>query len=312
MPKFCAVSQRGGQKTGIKTEMLQCSIGTDICLCQCLAMLDTQAAATVQKMQRARGRAEVALKMRDGTTHLANLHQSGSAKAFLPKIHTEIPEVVFLNTSGGLTGGDEMRFALTLAEGTRATGTTQTAERGYASSGGVARVEVDLKVGDRAHLDWLPQETILFEGAGLHRKTKIALTGESSVLLVETIVLGRAAMAETLSDIDLHDVRQVTRDGQSVLLEPLRLSGQTLSSSGVASHGGLRAFATIALIKRGAEDAVEPVRRLLPDTLASGASGWDGKCVVRLAAKDAWPLRRALVPLLTHLRGAPMPRVWQI
>ena len=61
------------------------------------------------------------------------------------------------------------------------------------------------------------------------------------------------------------------------------------------------------------EDALEPVRSLLGvDDVAAAASAWDGRCVVRLMARDAWPLRRVLVRLLTHFRGTVPPRVWQI
>ena len=292
--------------------MLHCGIGGLAQLCQRVIMLDTTAQPTTIKMQRARGRAEVSLKADGSHTRLRNLHQSGSAKAFLPVVHTDVPEVVFLNTSGGLTGGDNMRFALSLEAGTRATGTTQTAERAYASPGGAAAMQVDLRVEAGAHLDWLPQETILFNGSGLHRRTDVALDGDASVLMVETVVLGRAAMRETVTALDFHDMRRVTRDSVPVLLEPLALGSDSLASAGRATHGAHRAFTTIALIQKGAEDAVEPVRRLMPDHLPSGASGWDGKCVVRMAAPDAWPLKLAIAPILTHLRAAPLPRVWQL
>ncbi len=263
-------------------------------------------------MQRARGRAEVSLKADGARTRLDTLHQSGSAKAFLPVVHSDVPEVVFLNTSGGLTGGDRMRFALSLAAGTRAIGTTQTAERAYASSGGVAEMAVHLKVGAGAHLDWLPQETILFQSSGLYRKTLAALEGDASILMVETVVLGRAAMNETVTRLAFHDMRHVTRDGTPVLIEPLHLTDLTLASAGLATHGTHRAFITIALIQQGAEDAVAPLRRLLPEALPSGVSGWDGKCVIRMAAPDAWPLKQAIAPILIHLRGASLPRVWQL
>ena len=281
-------------------------------MCQSLVMLDAIPAPPPLKMQRAHGRADVVLKAAGGRACLGNLHQSGSAKAFLPVVHSATPEVVFLNTAGGLPGGDKMQFALSVAPMTRATGTTQTAERAYASAAGVADMQVDLSVGRGAHLDWLPQETILFQGAGLHRKTEVTLKGDGSVLLIETIVLGRAAMNETLNKVAFRDTRRVTRDGVPVLLEPVTLSDGVLASDGLATHGGHRAFCTIALIQNGAEDAVEPIRRLLDADLPGGVSGWNGKCVIRLAAPDAWPLKQAIAPILTQLRGAPLPRVWQL
>ncbi|WP_372602829.1 urease accessory protein UreD [Actibacterium sp.] len=276
-------------------------------------MLDS-ADATLS-MQRTRGRAEVVLSAAANGAKLRNLHQSGSAKAMLPRNHSPRPEIVFLNTAGGLTGGDKMRFAVTLEDGAQATATTQTAERAYASSGGVAELEVDLTLGRGADLDWLPQETILFEHSALRRRTTARLTGDARLLMVETVVLGRAAMGEVLSDISLLDHRHVTRDNRPVLVEPLRLTGDSLARRGaVAGLNGARAFATVALIAPGAEDALAPMRAVLAGCtdVAVGSSGWDGKCVARLMAADAMPLRHALVALLSNLRGAALPRVWQI
>ena len=83
-----------------------------------------------------------------------------------------VPEVVFLNTSGGLTGGDRLSYGVALGDGCRAVATTQTAERAYLSNQGAARVEVSMTVGAGGWIDWLPQETILFERSALHRKLK--------------------------------------------------------------------------------------------------------------------------------------------
>jgi len=127
-------------------------------------------------LQRASGRAHVGLCAREALTFLTDLHQSGSAKAFLPKVHGPVPEVVFLNTSGGLTGGDRLMFSLALGDGAQAVATTQTAERAYASSGGRAVMDVVLSLGAGARLDWLPQETILFDRSTLARLRITAAT----------------------------------------------------------------------------------------------------------------------------------------
>ncbi|MDF0595233.1 urease accessory protein UreD [Psychromarinibacter halotolerans] len=266
------------------------------------------------QMQRAKGRATVSFVMGKGRARLKDLHQSGSAKAMLPRVHSETPEVVFLNTAGGLTGGDDMRFSLEVGAGCRVTATTQTAERAYAASAGHATLDVDIRAGAGAHVDWLPQETILFERSALHRRTRIALDRDAACLTVETLVLGRAAMGETLTTLDVTDRREVTRDGVPVLLEPLRLTDAALArghAPGVL--GGARAMATVALVAPGAEDALDRVRAVLDaDGVEAAASGWDGKCVVRALAHDGFPLRRLVAQVLMTLRPGPLPRVWQI
>ena len=181
--------------------------------------------AEASGMQRARGRAAVALS---SSGRVAELAQAGCAKAFLPRIPSSVPEVVYLNTAGGLTGGDRLSFSLTVADHSAAVGTTQTAERAYASSGGHADVDVALRVGAHARLDWLPQETILFDRSTLKRRTKADLGAGAIFMGLEVLVLGRAAMGETVNAVDLFDSREVWREGKPVVLDPVQLtSGAT-------------------------------------------------------------------------------------
>lgn len=271
-------------------------------------------------LQRARGVAMTALSLRRGRTRLDGLRQQGCAKAFLPR-QPGAPEIVFLNTAGGLTGGDRLSYALTLGEGARVTATTQTAERAYAAPGAEApaRLDVRLEAGAGARLDWLPQETIIYDGAALERQSEIALDPDAELLMCETLVLGRAAMGESVRRLRLFDRRSVTRDGRPVLVDAVELTDGSLAA--VAEEAGLagaRAVALVALVAPGAEDAAQALRALpLPEGVRGAVSGWEGKCVMRLMAGDSWPLRLALAAALRHLRarrGEPpaLPRVWQI
>ena len=252
-------------------------------------------------MQRARGRAEVVL--RDG--RLRDLGQSGCAKALLPR--TAGPaEAVFLNTSGGLTGGDRVAYALSVEAG-RAVGTTQAAERLYASAAGAAEVQARLSVGPGARLDWLPQETIAFDRGALRRRTVVDLAPGATVLLSEMLVLGRRAMGESVRTLDLTDRREIRRDGRPVWSEPLRVTGAVIARGTRALLGGARALATLVLAGPGAQDAAA---RLGPyEGVEAGASGWDGRCVLRMRAADPAPLRRALASAILALGGA-IPLVW--
>jgi urease accessory protein len=88
----------------------------------------------------------------------------------------------------------------------------------------------------------------------------------------------------------------------------LRIDDAALGS-GLAGLNGARAFASIAMVAQGAEDAVGPVRAVLGD---GAASGFDGKLMVRIMAADGWPLRQQIVAVLAVLRKAALPRVWQM
>lgn len=260
-------------------------------------------------LERVRGAARVAL---GPAGRLRDLYQQGSAKAILPRV-SGAPEVVFLNTAGGLTGGDRLSYALSLGEGLRATATTQTAERAYRAGQGRARMEMGFSVGAGGWLDWLPQETILFDGAALARRTEIRLDAEAKgCLALETLVLGRAAMGEVVRRLDLSDDRRIWRGDRQIHADPVRLTDAALRPQ-AAGLGEARAMASLVMVAAGAGDALGPLRRVLeePGTRAA-ASTLPGRLVLRALAVDGWPLRRLMARVLSVLRPGPLPRVWQM
>lgn len=263
------------------------------------------------QMQRSRGEAAVRLRLDDGRVRLVDLRQQGSAKAILPRVGA-VPEVVFLNTSGGLTGGDRLSYEVTLGDGVQATATTQTAERAYRASAGTARVDVTLEVGAGGWIDWLPQETILFDASSLDRRTRIDLGAGAGCLALEAVVLGRHAMGEVVETLAFRERREIRRDGRLLHLEPLALDAATLGA-GQAVLGDARCFASLVMIAPGVGDALAPLRRVLDEPgVTAAASAFDGRLVLRMMAADGWPMRRQIVRALSVLRrGAVLPRVWQ-
>lgn len=259
-------------------------------------------------LQRSSGYAHVALT----NGRVRDLAQAGSARAFvLPQPGLD-PEVIFLNTSGGLTSGDRLDVSLDLGAGDAARATTQTAERAYRAEGGPACVTVTLEVGRGARLDWLPQESILFQGASLERTTRIILGAEAAFLTVEMIVLGRAAMGETVTRLSLRDRREVWREGRRVLIDPVRLDGEALARPGLSLHGGARVLASLLWVAPGAAEALPALRDALTHPGVEGAtSARDGQVAVRLRAADAWAMRGQVARLVAVLRPGPLPRVWQ-
>lgn len=268
-------------------------------------------------LQRARGSARVAFKRApDGATRLKDLWQEGSAKIRLPNTYGgEAPVAVFINTAGGVTGGDHILLSADFAEGTRATVTTQASERIYRRSDGVGRIENRLVLGPGAVAGWLPQETIVFDGAGLDRSLEVEMAGTARLTAVEAVVLGRTAMGEDVHSLRLADRWSVRRDGRLVYADALRLVGDTRSIlAGGATGRGARAFATVLLVDPEAEAGLEAVRTCLDgvEGTEAGASAFDGLLAIRLLAADGRALRRALEPLLSLLTRGPLPRVWSL
>ena len=114
---------------------------------------------------RARGEAQVTAKARDGASVIASLRQAGSSKLVFPRGGAGL-QAVLVNTAGGITGGDRFALSATAGPGTQLTLTTQAAERAYgAQPDETGRVTNRLRVSEGAQLNWLPQETILFENS---------------------------------------------------------------------------------------------------------------------------------------------------
>jgi urease accessory protein len=262
-------------------------------------------------LQRSQGEAFVRLALCNDAVALRDLRQRGSAKVILPHAGP-VPEVVFLNTSGGLTGGDRLSYAVALGDGCRAVATTQTAERAYRAGTGTARVQVTLAVGAGGWLNWLPQETILFDESALDRRTRIDLGSGAGCIALESVVLGRAAMGETVRRLAFRDRREIWQDGRPRSVEPVVIDTGALAS-GFAGLNGARAIASLVMLAPGAADALAAVRAALSvDGVMAAASAFDGKLSVRMMAGDGWPLRRQIVAVLTALGQTPLPRVWQM
>jgi len=269
-------------------------------------MLDA-ALAFEPELQRARGEVRVAAKLRDGRTVLDRLYQSGSAKARVPR--GDGFEVVLLNTAGGVTGGDHFTNRIDTAAATQTTLTTQTAERIYRSSGGEGRIETRIKIGENARVDWLPQETILFDHGRLRRSLTVEMPESGTFLAIEPIVFGRTAMGETVTEGFISDQWRVQRGGQLVYADALRMDGaiaKTLEAD--ASLGGACACASLLYCSPDAEDQIDAVREVLLDD--GGASAWNGCLAARFVANDGAGLRAALQRAVSVLRPGAMPRVW--
>ena len=105
---------------------------------------------------------------------LEGLRQAGCLKARFPRpVDDGWASVVTLNTSGGIAGGDALDSAFGILTGARATIAAQAAERFYRSFPGGATSQVrtaDCGWLHGAALEWLPQETILFDCCALDRR----------------------------------------------------------------------------------------------------------------------------------------------
>ena len=214
----------------------------------------------------------------------------------------------------GLAAGDHADFSFAVDAAASLSVTTLAAERCYRSGDGdTARVSVRADVGDGATLNWLPQETILFDNARLARTLDVDLAPHARVLLAESVVFGRRAMGETLTGGMFTDRWRVRRNGRPVFAENVHLTGEAfeIMAQPVMAREA-HATLTVLLAAPDAEDWLASARSVLATApFDCAASAWDDKLVVRGLAHNCEDVRVLMRSLIPALGGPALPRAWQ-
>ncbi len=267
-----------------------------------------QRASDIFAANRASGRIALSVAAADGRTHRTKVYEDGSLRVRFPKTPGQALEAVIVNTGGGMTGGDRFGLELEVGSDAELIAGTVAAEKIYRSTGPDAGMAIRLGVGAGGRLAWLPQESILFDGARLSRQIDVDLADDASLIMAEAVVFGRAAMGETVRTGLFADRWRLRRGGKLAFAENTRLDGAIADKlAGPAIAAGGIALATI-LIAPGGEAELSAVRAL--DFAGEvGISAWNGIAVARLVARDGALLRHDLIALLGAL-GQSVPRLW--
>jgi urease accessory protein len=271
-------------------------------------------AATVRpRLQRASGESHVAFAVKDGATRLSDLYQRDPCRVMFPEPEPgEPPQAVLLTTSGGVTDGDRLKMSIEVGPGAQAVASTQAAEKIYraAKGGSHCSMQISVAANEGATLDWLPQETIVFEGARLKRRTVADVTAGGALLACEMVVLGRAAAGERFTGGLLLDSWSVRRAGKLVWTDTLHVEGETPAGAG---FGAANALATVIGVWDEPQPRVEQARALLENSGEARAAVTlvNGVMVARLLG-EATRVREATIGFLTAFRGRRLPRVWHV
>jgi urease accessory protein len=264
------------------------------------------------------GLLRVRFERRSGSTALADLHQKPPLRMLFPRVDDPLPLAVCANTAGGLVGGDRSLVEIMAGTDTALTVTAQAAEKVYRSLGPDTTIANRLVARSGAWLEWLPQETILFDRARLRRTMRIDLDGDARVLAGEMLVFGRIARGECVTTGLVRDAWEIRRDGKLLWADALHLDGDigaVLASP--ACFGGARVYATMVYVGPDSAALLEPLRERGLE--ADGAATCCGSVLIaRWLAPDALAVRRGFGKAWSFLRqqarGLPaeLPRIWHI
>jgi urease accessory protein len=259
---------------------------------------------------RAIGRLAFEVKASAGMTRRARISEEGPLRIRCPGPPSAELEAVIINTAGGVAGGDALDIRVKLGTDAHAVVTTAAAEKVYRSLDRDATMRVNLAVGARGALVWLPQETILFDEVRFSRAVEIDLASDARLVFAEALIFGRTGMGETVRRGRLFDRWRLYHGGHLLHAEAMRLDGEiaaALARRAVAN--GALAIATMIIVPAG-EAAAADVRALKRRFHGEvSASSWRGMMLVRMCAAEGVALRHDLLAVL-GTTGVPIPRLW--
>jgi urease accessory protein len=229
-----------------------------------------------------------------------------------------VEEAVIINTGGGVAGGDRLECSVAALPGASIAVTSQAAEKVYRALHDPARVTTRLKARESARLAWLPQETIVFNRARIHRTTDIELFSGAELLALEWLVLGRAAHGEIMAGGSVLDEWRVKKDGRLIWADSFRISDEIfVHLNRKALLSDFNSIATLVYFGPDVDRRLHFLREILSSlgcdcavTLVSGL------IVARFAAKQSYDLKLALRNFLRQFESVVnsgpfrVPKMW--
>lgn len=251
---------------------------------------------------------------------LARRSHSGPLAVQKP-LYQEGPEVcqaILLHPPGGVAGGDELSVVVEVGAGARALITTPGAGKWYRSKGPHAAQTVTISVARAGVLEWLPQETIVFNGALAALRSRVELGEDALFVGWEVTCFARVAAGERFASGWLRQSSEIWCNGAPLFGEYTRLEG---GSPLLESRIGLAGYPVSGLLLAAGRDAglglMNALRTIEPgEDAMAGVSALPGVTVARYLGRSARSAREYFVRVWTLLRPAlagrvaVAPRIW--
>lgn len=177
-------------------------------------------------------------------------------------------QVYVLNPPGGLVGGDDLCIDARLAQGARALLTNPGATKFYRSAGAAATQRQVFTLAAGSHLEWLPQETIVYDGARAEQATRVELTRGASFFGWEVTCLGRPASGDLFPRGSLRQTWDLVHDGKLIWSERTRIEADAPIRHALWGLASRPVFATLIAYPVN-EAGLEAARSALTEAPAS-------------------------------------------
>ena len=270
-------------------------------------------------LQRAEGSGRIVLSGSEKGTRIMDIFQRSPIRIMFPRISgAAVEEAVFVNTAGGIAGGDRIESDVTALANASIAVTSQAAEKVYRALNEPARIATKLRVCAAAKLAWLPQETIVFNWGRLRRETAIEVSSGAEMLALEWLVLGRVAHGEEMIGGHITDSWRVKKDGRLIWADAFRTTDEVFPHlHRKALFSNCKAVGTLVFFGPDLNARLEFLRAIARSLACHcAATVVRGLMIVRFAAQvpsDMRPgLRHVLQQFSRELGPGPsrVPKMW--
>jgi urease accessory protein len=251
-----------------------------------------------------------------GVTRLTERAHSGPLRVQKP-LYPEDPAVchaIIVHPPGGVAGGDELAIAVDAGAATHVFLTTPGASKWYRSGGAPARQRVRISAGPGSAVEWLPQESIVFNDAQVEMDHEVELAADASYIGSEILCFGRRAAGERFARGTLRQRTRIRRGGRLLWWEQGALAGGAEAMDSPLGLAGSSVCATLVGIGRPLPAALVAQLRAADPALA--VTQMKSVFVARHLGDDSEAARAAMnrvwQVLRPHLlgRAAQAPRIW--
>jgi urease accessory protein len=266
-------------------------------------------------------RLRLGFQRREASTILARREHVGPLriqKALYPEGEA-VCHAIVLHPPSGIVGGDELEIDVTVGQGAHALLTTPGAGKWYRSAGAWASQRLEFAVEAQGVLEWLPQETIVFDAARAAMRSTVDLADDARFIGMEVLCLGRRASGERFTEGAVRLDTRVRRAGRPVWLERGMLEGGSGLLDAAAGLAGFSVSGTFLAVAPGIEPGLLAACRDIQVHEAGaqhGVTALPDMLVARYLGHSSEAARQWFVALWQRLRPAligreaQLPRIW--
>ena len=224
--------------------------------------------------------------------------------------HDDQPFVLLHHSAGGFVEGDAAELHVVAEPGTRSLFTTTAATKFYKCEQETSRDLVNFGIGERALLEYLPDEVIPFAKSRVERTTRIMIRSSSRLFASDVISAGRVGYGagEKFAFTSMRAQFEVRIDGRLIVLDRLVACEPEHIAALPQLWGGRTHVATIAAyapsLSHGLVERVQERCEAFGADCDAGATLIDGVIVVRALAEQVWQAHEAVYRIWETLRPA--------